>query len=150
MKAVIQRVTSARVRVEQSIAGEIQEGLLVFLGIGRSDDQSDVDLMVKKIPSLRIFEDQQGKMNLSLLDRGGAVLLVSQFTLYGDCRKGLRPSFGQAEEPGRARELFGTVQNGLIGQGLEVKTGIFGAFMQVELVNDGPVTILLDTEERRS
>ncbi|HSV32044.1 MAG TPA: D-aminoacyl-tRNA deacylase [Atribacteraceae bacterium] len=147
MIAVIQRVTSALVRVGGNITGKIDDGLLVFLGVGRGDDLLDVEYLIRKIPNLRLFKDKQDKMNASLIDRGGKILLVSQFTLYGECRRGLRPSFDRAADPILARELFEAVRNGLAQRGLDVQTGIFGAIMQVELVNDGPVTILLESKK---
>lgn len=146
MRAVVQRVSRARVSVAERVTGEIERGLLVLLGAGAGDGQAEVDFMVDKIANLRIFADDAGKMNLSVLDIGGGVLAVSQFTLYGDARKGRRPSFIHALEPEAARALVESFVAGLRAAGVvQVGTGEFGAMMAVELVNDGPVTILLDS-----
>ncbi len=147
MRVVAQRVTRAKVTVDEQVVGEIGNGLVVLLGIARDDTESDVDYLVDKILALRIFDDEQGKMNLSVKDIGGAVLIVSQFTLYGDVRRGLRPSWSDAAPPEVAEpiyELF--LQRTREGIGL-VQTGSFRKMMQVELVNDGPVTILLDSRK---
>ncbi|MCS7241925.1 D-aminoacyl-tRNA deacylase [Candidatus Caldatribacterium sp.] len=149
MRAVVQRVRKASVSVDGKIVGAIDRGLLVFLGVGKDDDEKDLEFMVWKIPRLRIFEDGEGKMNLSVLDVGGAILCVSQFTLYGDCRRGLRPSFDEAAPPDMARYYYEELIRRLRNEGVPVVSGIFGAFMAVELVNDGPVTILLESKERR-
>lgn len=147
MRSVVQRVHRASVRVHGEIAGEIPAGLLVLLGVGLNDGDADIAWMVDKLSGLRIFEDAVGKMNRSVLDIGGEILLVSQFTLYGDCRSGKRPSFTAASPPDTAKALFEQVAEGLRGRGLNVETGVFQAEMEVELVNHGPVTILLDSEK---
>jgi D-tyrosyl-tRNA(Tyr) deacylase len=147
MKAVIQRVKSAQVYVDRRLSGKIGPGLLVFVGVGKGDDETDVGSMVSKIPDLRIFEDSSGKFNLSLKELKGEMLIVSQFTLYGDCRKGRRPSFTDAEEPAAARNLYEQFINRLREQGIPVQTGEFQAKMEVHLVNDGPVTLLLDSRK---
>ena len=148
MRAVVQRVTRASVRVEGHTIGEIRQGLVVLLGVARDDSEADVEYLAAKITALRIFDDEEGKMNLSLKDVGGGLLVISQFTLYGDVRRGLRPSWIDAAAPDKAEplyEFFVAQVRGLLGQ---VATGKFGAEMQVELVNDGPVTILLDSLKR--
>lgn len=149
MRAVVQRVQKASVRVDGKVVGAIDQGLLVFLGVGKDDTEKDLEFIVRKIPRLRVFEDEEGKMNRSLLDVQGAVLCVSQFTLYGDCRRGLRPSFDEAAPPDMARRYYEEFLRRLQEEGVPVASGIFGAFMEVELVNDGPVTILLESKERR-
>jgi D-tyrosyl-tRNA(Tyr) deacylase len=145
MRAVVQRVTEASVSVDEQICGAIQRGLMVLVGMNSEDSQRDLIWMAEKIAGLRVFEDSEGKMNLSLRDVGGAVLLVSQFTLFGDCRKGRRPSFIAAARPEKARELYSSLTAELKGLGVPVETGIFQADMKVHLVNDGPVTLLLDS-----
>ncbi len=145
MRVVIQRVRSARVTVGDSVAGEIARGLLVFVGVGQEDGPKDVEYVAGKLAEVRVFEDDEGKMNRSVLETGGESLLVSQFTLYGDIRKGRRPSFDRAAPPDLARQLYEDVARLLRGRGVRVATGIFQARMSVELVNDGPVTILLDS-----
>lgn len=145
MRAVVQRVSRASVTVEQQVVGEITSGLLVLLGVAREDAESDADYLAEKIAGLRIFEDPDGKMNLSVADVGGAVLAVSQFTLYGDVRRGRRPSFDEAARPERARELYEYFVERMTGRGLRCETGRFQATMSVSLVNEGPVTILLDS-----
>lgn len=147
MRAVVQRVGRASVTVEGKIVGQIGRGLLVLLGVTHSDDRAAADYLAEKIAGLRIFEDDAGKMNLSVADTGGAVLVVSQFTLYGDVRRGKRPSFDAAAPPAQANELYEYFVSRLRTLGLHCETGIFQAMMQVELVNDGPVTILLDSEK---
>jgi D-tyrosyl-tRNA(Tyr) deacylase len=146
MRAVVQRVRWARVKVDGQVVGEIGPGLTVLLGAGKGDTERDVDYLAQKIVNLRIFEDDQpaANMNRSLLDVGGAMLVVSQFTLYGDCRKGRRPSFTRALTPADAEVLVDQFAQCLRGFGLEVATGQFGARMQVELTNHGPVTLVLE------
>jgi D-tyrosyl-tRNA(Tyr) deacylase len=148
MRAVVQRVTFARVRVDERTVGEIGRGLLVFAGVEKGDGPSDIDYIASKVHDLRIFNDAEGKMNLSVAEADGAVLVVSQFTLCGDCRKGRRPSFDAAESPAVARPLYEGVVAALRALKLNVATGEFQAHMQVELANDGPVTILLDSRRR--
>lgn len=145
MRAVVQRVRHASVRVDEEIVGAIGQGLLVLLGVDVNDGNSDADYLADKIFGLRIFNDDDGKFNRSLEDVGGAVLLVSQFTLHGDCRKGRRPSFIAAARPEQAIPLYERVGSLLREKGVEVANGIFGAHMEVELLNDGPVTLLLDS-----
>jgi len=147
MRAVIQRVKSAQVSVDGQVSGKIGKGLLVLLGVGKSDGESDLLFLTSKIPDLRIFEDASGKFNLSLKEIDGQILVVSQFTLYGDCRKGRRPSFTEAEEPTAAKHLYEQFISKLRGQGLSVETGEFQTKMEVHLVNDGPVTLLLDSKQ---
>ena len=145
MKAVIQRVTRASVHVEGKAVGQIESGLLVLLGVAKGDRESDGRYLVEKIRTLRIFSDEQGKMNRSLADVGGSVLLVSQFTLLGGTAKGRRPSFDEAAPPEEAKRLYEQVVAELRDQGTPVETGVFAAHMQVELLNDGPVTFVLDS-----
>lgn len=147
MKAVIQRVTSASVEVDGQVVGQIRHGLMVLLGVAKGDDESDIRYLIDKIRSLRIFSDEQGKMNRSLVDVGGAVLLVSQFTLLGRTANGRRPSFDDAAPPELAKRLYEQVATGLRESGTVVETGIFAAHMKVALVNDGPVTFVLDSQE---
>lgn len=147
MKAVIQRVKYASLKVEGKLISQIEKGFLVFLGIGQGDDQQTGEKLAKKIANLRIFEDENGKMNLSLADIGGEVLLVSQFTLYADCKHGNRPSFFGAEKPEIAEKLYENFKILLEKHQISVKTGIFGADMKIELLNDGPVTIILDDKD---
>jgi D-tyrosyl-tRNA(Tyr) deacylase len=147
MKAVIQRVQSAQVLVDGRLTGKIGKGLLVFVGVGKGDDEGDISYMVSKIPDLRIFEDTSGKFNLSLKEMNGEMLIVSQFTLYGDCRKGRRPSFTDAEEPAVAKTLYERLIHRLKEQGIPIQTGEFQAKMEVHLINDGPVTLLLDSKK---
>jgi D-tyrosyl-tRNA(Tyr) deacylase len=145
MRAVIQRVSRAQVSVDGEVCGKIDRGLLVFLGAGKNDTEADADYLAEKIIGLRIFEDDAGKMNLSVKDIGGSLLAVSQFTLYGDVRRGKRPSFDDAARPEPARQLYEYFVNRVRSAGLVCETGRFRAMMQVELVNHGPVTILLDS-----
>ncbi|HUK24274.1 MAG TPA: D-aminoacyl-tRNA deacylase [Terriglobales bacterium] len=145
MRAVVQRVSRAQVSVGGELAGQIGRGLLVLLGVGQGDTEADADYLAEKITGLRIFEDAGGKMNLSVGEVQGAVLVVSQFTLYGDLRRGKRPSFDAAARPERARELYEYFVGRLRAAGLPCSTGRFQEMMQVELVNEGPVTILLDS-----
>ena len=147
MRAVVQRVTEASVTIDKKIVGEIKKGFLVLLGVCDEDDENDVKYLAEKITNLRVFEDENEKMNLSLRDIGGELLIVSQFTLFGDCRKGRRPSFDKAARPEQANPLYEKFNEMLRGYGLSVGTGIFGADMKVELLNDGPVTIILDSAE---
>jgi D-tyrosyl-tRNA(Tyr) deacylase len=147
VRAVIQRVTRASVTVEGRVAGEIGAGLLVLLGVSRTDNPESAAYLAEKIANLRIFSDEAGKMNLSLLDVGGSALLVSQFTLYGDTRGGRRPSYVQAAPPEQASRLYEEFVRTIRALGVPVQTGVFQAHMQIELVNDGPVTILLDSEK---
>ncbi|HAX98791.1 MAG TPA: D-tyrosyl-tRNA(Tyr) deacylase [Candidatus Atribacteria bacterium] len=149
MKALIQRVNKAQVLIDGKIAGKIGKGMVVFLGIGKNDSSVDIDFMARKIPQLRIFEDVQGKMNICLKKIQGEILLISQFTLYGNCRRGHRPSYDEAAAPLEAKKLYDQVAQKLRDQNLTIAEGVFGAMMQVELCNDGPVTILLDSKERR-
>jgi D-tyrosyl-tRNA(Tyr) deacylase len=149
MRAVIQRVSRASVTVGGEVVGRIDEGLLVLLGVAEHDTQDDVIYLAAKIVGLRIFPDDEGKMNRSLLEVGGRMLVVSQFTLLGDCRKGRRPSFIEAARPEQAVELYRGLVAEVRGQGAEVETGRFQEHMDVELVNDGPVTLILDTREMR-
>ena len=147
MRAVVQRVTRATVTVNGGVTGEIGPGLLVLLGVGQSDSEHAADYLAEKIVGLRIFEDAEGKMNRSVQEAGGAVLAVSQFTLYGDVRRGKRPSFDAAARPEQARKLYEYFVETLRAAGVRCETGRFQEMMQVELVNDGPVTILLDSEK---
>ena len=145
MRAVIQRVKKSSVTVNNKIIGKIGSGLLVFLGVTREDEMKDVDYLVEKIPNLRIFEDENAKMNRSLLETGGELLVVSQFTLLGDCRKGRRPSFSKAAGPDKAKELYEYFVNQVKLRGVKVKTGQFRAVMSVSLINDGPVTLIVES-----
>ena len=147
MRAVVQRVSRARVTVENRVTGEIGAGLMILLGVGRDDSAAVAASLAEKVANLRIFEDEQGKMNRSLLDVGGAALVVSQFTLYGDARGQRRPSFISAAPPKQAAALYEEFNRGLRGLGVTVATGVFQAMMSVELVNEGPVTILLDSDK---
>lgn len=147
MRAVVQRVKNASVEVDQSCIGKIEKGLLIYLGITHDDGESDLQYMADKISNLRIFEDDDEKMNRSLLDEKGEVLLVSQFTLYGDARKGRRPSFIQAARPNHARPLYDALIELLKARGIRVETGEFGGDMKVSSVNEGPVTLLLDSKK---
>lgn len=146
MRAVVQRVSEASVEVDGAVVGSIGQGLLVLLGVGRNDSDSDLDYMADKIMNLRIFEDSEGKMNLSLLDVGGEMLVVSQFTLYGDCRKGRRPSFSSSASSDIARPMYLKFIDKVRSSGVRVGEGVFGAMMSVRLCNDGPVTLLIDSE----
>jgi D-tyrosyl-tRNA(Tyr) deacylase len=147
MRAVVQRVTRASCSVDGKIVSEIEKGFVVFLGVGRDDGEADLDFLAKKIVQLRIFEDSDGKMNLSLKDIGGSVLLISQFTLYGDARKGNRPSFIDAARPEVAQAVYEKMAQQLRAE-VPVQTGVFQAMMDIELVNSGPVTILLDSKKQ--
>lgn len=145
MRAVLQRVTEARVEVAGQIVGEIGAGLLVLLAVARDDATDDADYLGEKIANLRIFDDDEGKMNRSLLDTRGSMLVVSQFTLYGDARRGRRPSYSDAAEPDKANQLYEYFVDRVRRLGLKVETGVFQAMMKVTLTNDGPVTILIDS-----
>ncbi len=147
MRAVVQRSKESRVMIGGLEVARIKAGLMVLLGIGKGDQQADGLYLMDKMINLRIFEDDEGKMNRSLLEAGGEILMVSQFTLYGDARKGRRPSFSGAEEPHKAEPLFDFCMEYLRSKGLEVQTGVFGADMQVYIENEGPVTILLDSQK---
>ncbi|MHB0939827.1 MAG: D-aminoacyl-tRNA deacylase [Armatimonadota bacterium] len=148
MRAVIQRVAEASVTVEGQVVGSIGPGFLVLLGVGQGDAAADADYLAEKTAHLRIFEDAGGKMNLSLLDTGGAALVISQFTLYGDARKGRRPSFSDAAPPEEANRLYAYFCDRLAGYGVTVARGVFQAHMDVALINQGPVTMLLDSKKR--
>lgn len=147
MRAVIQRVREARVDVKGQTVGRIGPGFLVFVGVGQKDTDADARALAAKIAHLRVFSDEQGLMNRSLLDTGGAALVVSQFTLWGDCRKGRRPSFAAAARPEAARTLYERFSDSLRQEGISVATGVFQEMMDVFLINDGPVTLLIDTEK---
>ena len=147
MRAVVQRVKNARVDVDHKTVGRIGPGLLVFLGVGKEDSEGDCEYLANKIAHLRIFSDEQNLMNLSLLDSGGEALVVSQFTLWGDCRKGRRPSFVQAAEPEKAKYFYDQFMKALRSHGLRVSGGEFQARMDVHLLNDGPVTLILDSKK---
>ncbi len=146
MRAVLQRVTSASVQVDDKIVGEIQQGLLVLLGVGHGDTAAEAKWLAHKTADLRIFQDDLGKMNLSVLDIAGSALVVSQFTLLGDCRKGRRPAFTDAAEPTLASELYQQYGELLQQRGVPVQRGVFAADMKVSLVNDGPVTMVIDRQ----
>ena len=148
MRAVLQRVTRACVRVNDQVLGEIDSGLVVLLGVAHDDTESDIQYLVEKIATLRIFDDADGRMNLSAPDVGGAVLIVSQFTLYGDARRGRRPSWSEAAQPEVAEPLYESFVQLARRSFEQVATGNFRSMMQVELVNDGPVTILLDSRKK--
>jgi D-tyrosyl-tRNA(Tyr) deacylase len=147
MRAVVQRVSRASVKVEGELIGEIGKGLLVLLGVAQDDSEADADYLAEKIAGLRIFEDDAGKMNLSVAEIGGSVLAVSQFTLFGDVRRGKRPSFDAAARPEQAKSLYEHFVERIRGGGLRCETGRFQEMMEVELVNSGPVTILLDSRK---
>lgn len=146
MRAVVQRVSRARVTVDGDVVGQIGPGYVVLLGVAREDDEAAADYMADKIAGLRVFEDEAGKMNRSIQDAGGAILAISQFTLYGDVRRGRRPGFDRAGRPEQAEPLYERFVARLRAMGLHVETGRFQTHMEVELVNDGPVTILIDSE----
>ena len=144
MKLVVQRVTSAKVEVENKIVGQIQKGFMVLIGIGENDTEKEADYLVKKLCNLRVFEDENDKMNLSLKDVNGSILLISQFTLYANTKDGNRPSFIEAAKPNKANMLYEYFINECIKKDIDIQKGIFGANMQVSLVNDGPVTIIIE------
>ena len=148
MKAVVQRVKESSVTVDGEVIGKINAGLMVLLGVAVDDEESDADFLASKIVNLRIFEDEAGKMNRSLLDTGGAMLVVSQFTLMGDCRKGRRPSFIKAALPDKAIPLYEYFTRRVEAAGVSTATGQFGAMMDVALINEGPVTIILDSKDK--
>jgi D-tyrosyl-tRNA(Tyr) deacylase len=145
MRIVIQRVKEARVEIDGRVTGSIGAGLVLLIGIAKEDSYQDADYLLNKVLGLRIFSDQAGKMNLSVLDVSGGLLIVSNFTVYGDCRKGRRPSFDLAADPEKAEELYQYFVNGARGSPIQVETGIFRASMSVHLVNDGPVTLVCDS-----
>ncbi len=147
MRAVVQRVKEAKVEVNGVTVGAIDQGLLIFLGVGEGDSEKDCEYLANKISNLRIFSDEKGAMNLSVRDKGGAALVVSQFTLWGDCRKGRRPSFTKAARPEAAKELYEQFVSLLKNMGLNVETGRFQEMMDVGLVNDGPITLMLDSSK---
>jgi D-tyrosyl-tRNA(Tyr) deacylase len=147
MRAVVQRVSRSSVQVDGKTTGEIGRGINVLLGVTTGDTEADADYLAEKIANLRIFEDEAGKMNCSLMDIGGAMLCISQFTLYGDCRKGRRPSFSTAAEPVRAEQLYEYFMSTVRQMGVEVASGVFRAHMDVYIQNDGPVTLLLDSQK---
>ncbi len=145
MRACVQRVSEARVTVQDATVGQIGQGVVVLLGVAQGDEQRDAQWLAQKIAQLRIFDDEHGKMNRSLLDVGGAMLAISQFTLLGDCRRGRRPSFVSAADPDKAKALYDAFVTASDRQGVPTRTGRFGQMMRVSLVNEGPVTILLDS-----
>jgi D-tyrosyl-tRNA(Tyr) deacylase len=147
MRAVVQRVSKAQVSVDSKIVGSIEKGLVVYIGVGKEDTNSDIDYLADKVAGLRIFEDDNEKMNLSVQDIEGDVLAISQFTLYGDVRKGKRPSFTDSAEPLIGNEFYEHFIDKLENMGINVQRGIFGAHMEVSYINDGPVTILLDSKK---
>ncbi len=148
MRAVIQRVSQAKVVVDENTVGQINRGFMILLGVHEQDTQADVDYLVGKISKLRVFEDDQQKMNRSIIDVGGKILSISQFTLFADTKKGNRPSFVQAAKPDTAIPLYEAFNEGLRQAGIPVETGIFGADMKCHLVNDGPVTIIIDSQNK--
>ena len=148
MRAVIQRVSQAKVVVDDNTVGQINRGFMILLGVHEQDTQADVDYLVGKISKLRVFEDDQQKMNRSIIDVGGEILSISQFTLFADTKKGNRPSFVQAAKPDTAIPLYEAFNEGLRQAGIPVETGIFGADMKCHLVNDGPVTIIIDSQKK--
>lgn len=148
MRAVVQRVSSAEVKVDDKIVGRVGKGLLVYIGVGKEDSPDDIEYMAEKVAGLRIFEDENEKMNLSVQDIGGEILALSQFTLYGDVRKGKRPSFTDSAAPEKGEEFYNQFIYKIQNMGIGIDKGIFGAHMMVDYVNDGPVTILLDSKKQ--
>lgn len=148
MRIVIQRVSKASVAVDEEVVGQIGRGFMVLVGVEEADSQEDVDYLVRKTANMRIFEDEEGKMNISLKDIGGQILSISQFTLHANTKKGNRPSFVDAAKPDHSLPLYESYNEGLREEGLIVETGEFGADMQVSLINDGPVTIVIDSKDR--
>ncbi len=146
MKVVVQRAGHAKVTVDKKVVGQIDKGVMVLVGITHDDTETDAEYLAEKIAHLRIFEDESGKMNHSLLDVGGQVLSVSQFTLYGDCRKGRRPNYMNAAKPDMAHELYDSFNRKLREKGLQVETGVFGAMMDVQFTNEGPVTLIIESK----
>lgn len=147
MRAVVQRVNEASVSIDNEIVSKIGKGLLVFVGVKPDDTKTDRDYIINKVTNLRIFEDENGKMNLSVKDVDGEILIVSQFTLYGDCRKGRRPSFVRAGDPKEAEQVYNDFIEEILKEPLKIQTGVFQAEMDINLINDGPVTMLLDSEK---
>lgn len=148
MRIVIQRVSKASVAVDEEVVGQIGRGFMVLVGVEEADSQEDVDYLVRKTANMRIFEDEEGKMNISLKDIGGQILSISQFTLHANTKKGNRPSFVDAARPDHSLPLYEAYNEGLRQEGLTVETGEFGADMQISLINDGPVTIIIDSKDR--
>ncbi len=146
MRLVIQRSKEAKVTVEGEVTGSISNGFVILVGVTHEDTEKDAEFLAEKAANLRVFEDETGKMNLSLLDAGGEILSVSQFTLYGDCRKGRRPNFMGAARPEHAQTIYETFNRFLEAKGIKVETGVFGAMMDVQLTNDGPVTLIVDSK----
>lgn len=146
MKIVVQRSKKAQVTVADEVVGRIDSGFVLLVGVTHEDKEEDAEYLADKIAHLRVFEDENEKMNLSLLDVGGAILSISQFTLYGDCRKGRRPNFMEAARPDQAKKIYDAFNEGLRAKGIHVETGIFGAMMDVQLTNDGPVTLILESK----
>ncbi len=148
MRALVQRITYSTLKVDGEIIAKTGKGLIVYLGVKKGDSEEEVEYVAKKVAGLRVFEDEDGKMNLSVKDVGGEILAVSQFTLYGDTKKGFRPSFFEAEEPNSANELFELFKEKLNANNVSVKSGIFGADMKIEYLNDGPVSVIVEKERQ--
>ncbi|MBR1971627.1 MAG: D-tyrosyl-tRNA(Tyr) deacylase [Clostridia bacterium] len=148
MRALVQRITYSTLKVDGEIIAKTGKGLIVYLGVKKGDSEEEVEYVAKKVAGLRVFEDEDGKMNLSVKDVGGEILAVSQFTLYGDTKKGFRPSFFEAEEPNRANALFELFKEKLNANNVSVKSGIFGADMKIEYLNDGPVSVIVEKERQ--
>lgn len=148
MRALVQRITYSTLKVDGEIIAKTGKGLIVYLGVKKGDSEEEVEYVAKKVAGLRVFEDEDGKMNLSVKDVGGEILAVSQFTLYGDTKKGFRPSFFEAEEPNRANALFELFKEKLNANNVPVKSGIFGADMKIEYLNDGPVSVIVEKERQ--